>query len=115
MDDLNMIQTQTDPALHPNQQDPATLLAPESAPEHHKTYFDRDRPDPDAPPPVTGLYPTQADGENAGDKLPDGSGSDRWGASDWTQAGYDASGFPVEKGSPTDVSEWDKTNGTNAL
>lgn len=32
-----------------------------------------------------------------------GSGSERWGASDWTVAGEDKDGFPVAKGSPEDV------------
>lgn len=35
----------------------------------------------------------------------DGSGTDRWGASDWTDAGHDIDGYPVEKGSDEDVSE----------
>lgn len=104
--------TQTDPTRHPNQQDPATLLAPESAPEHHKTYHDREQPDPDDELPVQGINVHQEDGENAPESLPiapapadaQGSGSERWGASDWTQAGWDSTGFPVEKGSPTDVS-----------
>lgn len=33
--------TQTDPSLTPNNQDPAALLAPESAPEHHKVTQER--------------------------------------------------------------------------
>ena len=33
----------------------------------------------------------------------DGSGSEKYGASDWTAAGADATGFPVQKGSPEDV------------
>lgn len=32
-----------------------------------------------------------------------GSGSEKYGASDWTAAGEDATGFPVPKGSPEDV------------
>lgn len=96
MNDTN--RTQTDPTRHPNQQDPATLLAPESAPEHHKTYHDRDTPDPDATP-VQGL--TGQDDRTGSD----GSGSERWGASDWTRAGQAFDGFPVEKGSDADVTK----------
>lgn len=45
--------------------------------------------------------------ENAYEGRPEaqGSGSERWGASDWTQAGQRADGSPCEKGSPEDVSE----------
>lgn len=87
--------TQTNPELHPNQQDPATLLAPESAPDHHKTYYDR-KQDTDEEPPVTGLYPPTTEGENA-DAPPaanDGSGSERWGASDWTAAKGEGLDYP---------------------
>lgn len=33
----------------------------------------------------------------------DGSGTERYGSKDWTQEGQDATGFPVEKGSASDV------------
>jgi hypothetical protein len=49
--------------------------------------------------PKQGSDPAQDDGN-----AEDGSGSGRYGASDWTAAGQDGEGFPVEKGSATDVS-----------
>ena len=36
-------------------------------------------------------------------KIEQGSGSEKYGASDWTAAGRNAEGFPVAKGSPEDV------------
>ncbi len=47
---------QTDPTLHPNQQDPAALLAPESAPEHHKAASAR-FPTPSVPTSPAGTSP----------------------------------------------------------
>lgn len=35
----------------------------------------------------------------------DGSGSEKYGESDWTAAGQDADGFPVKKGSKKDVTK----------
>lgn len=102
--------TQTDPNKHPNQQDPATLLAPDSASEAHKVYHDREQPDPDADLPVQGINIHQEDGENAPESLPtgdaQGSGSERYaGAGDWTEAGRAFDGSPVEKGSDADVTK----------
>lgn len=54
--------------------------------------------------------PTVVGGVLAGVKASDakgeavGSGSEKYGASDYTAAGIDSTGYPVEKGSATDVS-----------
>lgn len=40
----------------------------------------------------------------ADEEFEQGSGSEKYGASDWTAAGRRADGSPVEKGSPEDVS-----------
>lgn len=100
MEDPNQDQTtpprtQTDPTLHPNQQDPRTLLVPESAPEHHKTYHDDLPQTNEEEPPVQGLYPapTSTEPENGAPNA-EGSGSERWGESDWTAADGKGLNYP---------------------
>lgn len=57
--------TQTDPTRWPNEQNPATLLAPESAPEHHKQYHTN----------LTNVTATVAEQQ--------GSGTERYNEVDW--------------------------------